>query len=66
MKLLTFGRFGDEAGGAQEQELAPPSKNRMNTRASDRFDYLVSSWDSASGYIYKWGPLVPVGGTYRD
>jgi hypothetical protein len=51
MKLLTFERFGDEAGGAQEQELAPPSKNRMNTRADDQFDHLVSSWDSASGYI---------------
>jgi hypothetical protein len=52
MKLLTFERFGDEAGSAREQELAPPSKNRMNTRAGDRFDHLVSSWgNSTSGYI---------------
>jgi hypothetical protein len=52
MKLLTFGRFGDEASGAREQELALPSKNRMNTRTDDRFDHMVSSWgDSAREYI---------------
>jgi hypothetical protein len=43
MKLLTFGRFGDEANGAQEQELALPSKNRMNTRVGDQLYHLVSS-----------------------
>jgi hypothetical protein len=45
IKLLTFGRFGDEAGGVHKNLL----KNRMNTSRSMQeqpvtdFDHLVPS-----------------------
>jgi hypothetical protein len=57
MKLLTFERFGDEAGGTGEQELAPPRNNRMNTRVGDRFDHLVLSWRGQCKQIYIGGDL---------
>jgi hypothetical protein len=53
MKLLTFRRFGDEAAGAREQELA-------NLITWSRPEGTVQA------DIYRWGPLVIVGEAYRD
>jgi hypothetical protein len=74
MKLLTFRRLKMKPA-AESKNFAPPSKNKMNTdeQATDRpatetkdLTACASTWGTCKRvYIYV-GPLVTVGGAYRD
>jgi hypothetical protein len=67
VKLLTFRRLKMKPV-AESKNLLPQARTRMNTRAQAKTKDLtyVSGWGTVKVGIYRWGPLVLVGGAYQD
>ena len=56
----------ENEAGVREQELAPPSKNTDKQAKAKDLTCVSGLEDSVETSIYRWGPLVPVGGAYWD
>jgi hypothetical protein len=67
VKLLTFRRLKMKPV-AESKNLLPQARTRMNTRAQAKTKDLtcVSGWGTVEVGIYRWGPLVPIGGAYQN
>ena len=68
MKLLTFRRLKMKPA-AESKNLLPQARTWMNTGAQVKTKDLTcvsGLGDSVEAGIYRWGPLVLVGGAYQD
>ena len=75
--IITNDRLEDEVANLlrlkmkpadESKNLLPQARTRMNTDAQAKTKDLtcVSGLGTVKVDIYRWGPLVPVDGAYRD